>query len=460
MGGQRLTKNLFLTLIIIFGLSIRWFGINNGYWFDEWSSFYYSNPNLSINQIYSMVLSNEGAQPLYFIIASKWNYLFGYYPEVLRYFSFIIGILSIFLFLILLKEFSKDNYFIFFAIFLFSSNYFLIQFSQESRYYSLSLFFSLLNLIFFFRFLKKKKYFFFYILSSLLSILTNIFFVLIVFSQFFFLLSKKKKNIIYYVSIIIILILSAVANYQYVNSVLDKTLVFNIQKTINFNFLIGFYFNIYFGSVFLGGLIIVMILLSLRNIKIIINNNFLFCIISIIITYSLPAIYSLLKNPILRPRYIIFIVPIIILYFAYTVSQIDKKFIKKSIVTFFVLLSIVILIYSGPIIYKPETTTALNIIAQSGNKYIYAKKIGEKDYFYNYLTNLYLAKKLQIVFINKDKIQNKKFFWEICLNNPRFENNYKTDNQNCFLNAHSKSHKISKSERVPDYILVLFEKKI
>lgn len=117
------------------------------------------------------------------------------------------------------------------------------------------------------------------------------------------------------------------------------------------------------------------------------------------------------------------------------------------------------MIYSGPIIYKPETTTALNIIAQSGNKYIYAKKIGEKDYFYNYLTNLYLAKKLQIVFINKDKIQNKKFFWEICLNNPRFENNYKTDNQNCFLNAHSKSHKISKSERVPDYILVLFEKK-
>jgi uncharacterized membrane protein len=100
MGVQRLTKNLFLTIIIIFGLSIRWFGINNGYWFDEWSSFYYSNPNLNINQIYSMVLTNEGAQPLYFIITSKWNYLFGYYPEVLRYFSFITGGLSIFLFFI------------------------------------------------------------------------------------------------------------------------------------------------------------------------------------------------------------------------------------------------------------------------------------------------------------------------------------------------------------------------
>ena len=459
MVKQRLIKNLFLTLIIIFGLLNRWFGINNGYWYDEWSSFYFSNPNFNINEIYRMVLSGEGVQPLYFIITSKWNYLFGYYPEVLRYFSFIIGSLSIFLFLILLKEFSKNNYFIYFAIFLFNSNYFLIQYSQESRHYSLSLFFSLLNLIFFFRFLKKKKYFFFYVLSSLLSISTNIFFILIVFSQLIFLLSKKNKNIIYYICIIIILILSTAANYQYVNSVLENTSAFSIQKTINFNFLIGFYFNIYFGSIFLGGLTLVIILLSLKNIKKIIYNNFLFCIISIVITYSLPVIYSLLKDPILRPRYIIFIIPIIILYFAYTVTQIDKKFIKTSIVTFFVLLSIVLLFYSRPIIYKPDTTTALNIIAQSGTKSIYVEKIGEKDYFYNYLINLYLAKKLQIVYINKDKIKNEKFFWTICLNNPRFGNNSKIDNQNCFLNPYHKSHKISKLERVPDYILVLFEKK-
>jgi hypothetical protein len=274
------------------------------------------------------------------------------------------------------------------------------------------------------------------------------------------LLSKKNKNIIYYICIIIVLILSTAANYQYVNSVLEKTSALSIQKTINFNFLIGFYFNIYFGSVFLGGLTLVIILLSLKNIKKIIFNNFLFCIISIVITYSLPVIYSILKNPILRPRYIIFIIPIIILYFAYTVTQIDKKFIKASIVTFFVLLSIVLLFYSRPIIYKPDTTTALNIIAQSGTKSIYVKKIEEKEYFYNYLINLYLAKKLQIVYINEDKIKNEKFFWEICLNNPRFESNSKIDNQNCFLNPYYKSHKISKLERVPDYILVLFEKRI
>ena len=145
-----LNKNLILICIILCGILLRWNGINNGYWHDELSSFYYSNPNFSINQIYNAVILEEGAQPLYFIIASKWNYLFGYSPETLRYFSLLSGCLSIFLFLILLKEFYQNNIFIFFAIFLFSSNYFLIQYSQESRFYSLSLLLSILNLIFFF----------------------------------------------------------------------------------------------------------------------------------------------------------------------------------------------------------------------------------------------------------------------------------------------------------------------
>jgi uncharacterized membrane protein len=93
-----LNKNKFFILILICGIIFRWNGINNGYWYDEWSSFYYSNPSFNISTIYDAVLLAEGAQPLYFIIASKWNYLFGYSPETLRYFSFLCGLLSIFVF--------------------------------------------------------------------------------------------------------------------------------------------------------------------------------------------------------------------------------------------------------------------------------------------------------------------------------------------------------------------------
>ena len=452
-------KNLFLTLIIIIGFLFRWSGIDNGYWYDEWSSFYYSNPNLNINQIYTKVLLEEGAQPLYFIISSKWNYIFGYSPEALRYFSFTCGFLSIFLFLILLKEFRKNNTFIYIAVFLFSSNYFLVQFSQESRFYSLSLLFSILNLIFFFRFLKKKKYSYYYILSAILSLLTNIFFALIIFSQLIFLLINKNRKFIYYISIIVLFFLYCIIDFQYINSIFKKSLTFNIQNTINYQFLIGYYFNIFFGSFFLGGLILIFCFFYLKNVKKIINNNVLFCIISIIITYSLPTIYSLVKNPVLRPRYIIFIVPIIIIYFSYIISTLDKKKIKNSIIVFITLFSMIIFFYSKPLIFKPDTKAALVVINESKNKFLFIEN-SKKNYFNNYLLNSSLAKKLRINYINNYEIPNKDFFWEVCLNNPRFATNSKIDNKYCFLNPHYKSHQIFKIIRVPDYILILYKKNI
>ena len=199
MIKEKTNKNIFL-LIFIYGLIFRWYGINSGYWYDEWSSFYHSNPSLKTKQIFNNVLFTkdllaEGAQPLYFIIASKWNSLFGYTPETLRYLSFLCGCLSIVLFFFLLREFSKDSFFIYFAVFLFSSNYFLIEFSQESRFYSLSLFFSILNIILFFRFLKNRKYIHYYIFFSTLSLLTNIFSILLIVSQIIFLVFKKNKQI-------------------------------------------------------------------------------------------------------------------------------------------------------------------------------------------------------------------------------------------------------------------------
>jgi uncharacterized membrane protein len=121
---KKLNKNKFLIFLVIFGCVLRWSGIDNGYWYDEWSSFYYSNPSLTIDQIYNAVITEEGAQPLYFIIASKWNYLFSYSPETLRYLSLLLGSTSIILFIILLQEFSKNNYFLYLGTFLFSSNFF------------------------------------------------------------------------------------------------------------------------------------------------------------------------------------------------------------------------------------------------------------------------------------------------------------------------------------------------
>lgn len=446
-------KKLYI-LIIILGCLLRYNGINNGYWYDEWSSFYYSNPNQNITQIISSVILGEGAQPLYFVIASKWNYLFGYTPEALRYLSFFLGCMSMILFSNLLKKFFQNINYIHFATFLFSTNYFLIQFSQESRWYALSLFFSLLNLIFFFRLLKKKKYIYYYIFTSIISLLTNIFFVLLLFSQVIFLILRKKIN--YIIPAAISFIIWFIIDLRYISSIFEKDLkAFNISDTINFNFLVGYYFNIYFGGIFLGGLILFFCMLYLKNIRKIINTNIFFLIITIFITYFIPIIYSFLKNPILRPRYIIFIVPIIIIYFCHTLLKFDFKYIKNLIIIIVSTLSLLSNFQSKEIIPKPDTQAAINLITKSNNNFLLIRS--EDTLFYNYLVNLSDVKK-SINLVDVNQILDKQFFWSICLNNPRFATNSKNDDIICLLNPYSETHKILEIKRVPDYILTLYEK--
>ena len=252
-----------------------------------------------------------------------------------------------------------------------------------------------------------------------------------------------------------------VIDYQYINSILKKSLSFNIQNTINFNFLVGFYFNIFFGSIFLGGLILIFIVLNLKNINQF-NKNIIFCIICIITTYSLPVIYSLVKDPILRPRYIIFIVPIIIILFTCMIFRIEKKIYKNISIIIVIAFSLINNFQSKSIIPKPDTEGAITIISYSNNKFLIVKPEDYQlyDLFYNYLVNLQLAKKKKINFINTNQVLDKQFFWSICLNNPRFASNYRTDDTRCLLNTYSKSHTILEIKKVPDYILTLYQKKI
>ena len=159
----------------------------------------------------------------------------------------------------------------------------------------------------------------------------------------------------------------------------------------------------------------------------------------------------------MRPRYIIFVVPIIIIYFSYIIFKVEKKFIRNVIIFFVITYSLINIFQSKPIILKPDTEAALQLILKSDNKFLLIKS-AENDLFYNYLINLYLIKKKNIKLINNNQILKTNFFWSICLNNPRFANNSRTNNKNCLLKPYNKSHKILEIKRVPDYMLILYKK--
>ena len=121
-------QNLFFSLVILLAFFLRTKDLENGYWYDEWSSFFYSNPDYSLVNLYNTVVEKEGSQPFYFVLLRLWNDIFGYTPESARFFSVFFGISSIFLFYFLVSAIKKKSFiFKILSIFLFSTNFFLIE---------------------------------------------------------------------------------------------------------------------------------------------------------------------------------------------------------------------------------------------------------------------------------------------------------------------------------------------
>ena len=109
--------------------------------------FYFSNPS-KLNLI---IEGNflDGASKYYYIILILWNKFFGYFPESIRMFSNFFGILSMLIFLRLSREFKLNNEYLILSLSLFVTNFFVIYYSEEARWYSLSLFLSTLNIYFY-----------------------------------------------------------------------------------------------------------------------------------------------------------------------------------------------------------------------------------------------------------------------------------------------------------------------
>ena len=159
MKNIKISENLIIVFFTSFSFFLIYKDFYNGFWFDEWSSFYYSNPN-NLNLDRKL---NDGASEYYFIILTLWNKLFGYYPESVRMFSSAFGLLSFVIFFKLAKEIEQKNSFLILTSSLFVTNFFFLYYSVEARWYTFSLFLSLLSVFFFFKSQKKKFFLFFFV---------------------------------------------------------------------------------------------------------------------------------------------------------------------------------------------------------------------------------------------------------------------------------------------------------
>ena len=322
-----LKKNKFIILILIItliGTVLRFQDFNNGFWWDEWTTLWFSNINFNFSdqeywnylsyEVHADTGSSEPTPKIVFFIMQCYFKIFGYSAENAKIFVLTSGILfclfSYYLSYLVLNN--KKLALLFF--FLISTNLFLIWVSQSFRSHIFVSLVAIIQIIIFFKFFDSKNYFnkTLYVLASILSLSVNPLNGMILLSQFLYFIFVKKKIKTIFLLNVLIFIIYVCLNFNYLLDQLNYT---THHATFSKSFLIGYFFNVYFASIILGGLhLLLIIFLLFKNYKKVTGKEkILFVSICVPVTYLVLIMYSF-RNGIMSPKYILYVVPLIIIW--------------------------------------------------------------------------------------------------------------------------------------------------
>ena len=484
-------KYTIVLLIVFIGFLFRIYNFNNlGYWMDEWHALYWSNPIFNFKESSEIFFYGELAPPLYQHALKYFFYFFGYTAENGKLFSIIFGTLSILLVMIFSYQIKKSNLFFYTGI-LVSTNVFLIWQSQEVRLASLALFLCLININLFTKiyFFYSDKYLFFYLLLYVLSTILLLSAIPIsltviigqiafIFHNYFF---KKQKRLYLLLAILIACSIYLLLNFKYLSASVQ---IEEFHAVYEWSFFINYHFRTFFGSILLGAAYLLIIVFLLINfLKNIFKDEKLLLVTYIIFfTYFLTIAYTLLKAPLMAPRYVIWLVPLIIIWIVHLIDKFKNKKLCNTfivILIFFTLVNTFIKLPKNPI-PKVPMQKALQIIADSNSQSIItpnqARPFGIRnnthewvwhkndkkfiyDPFENYISvNKKFIKNKMKIYKKEDVASFNESFWFVCLNKPRYkygiEKSLKIkDYEWCVNNEEKKNWQLIKIIKIEDFIL-------
>ena len=343
-------KNYIFLLAIIFvlaGIFFRFYQLNfESYWWDEMLGFWVADPNISFEETYYRREVHDQSSILFHFILKNYYRLFGYNPETGRYVPFFFGALSIPILGILSYQIKKNNSYLL-TILLISVNIYLINYSQEARYYSFVFLISIINLIFYYKILslnlvgfKRIYVFFLFILLSVFSFSLSPFILIIFFSQIVYCIYVfyvyRTKNYLFFLSVPIILIIYLTLNYDYLFFELASKRN-HFVNPVNWRFIYDLFFPRFFGSQIMGliyMLTLIFLIIHFRKKIFFISNNYLPLIFILFFSYIIPLSYELLVMPILVDRYIIFVLIPIIILISVLIFEVKRKFIRNVLILF------------------------------------------------------------------------------------------------------------------------------
>jgi len=351
------------------------------------------------------------------------------------------------------------------VLFLATFNIYLITYSAETRPYAMIFFLSSLNIFLFFKcFISKSKNFpliIAFLIVSILTLLSHPFTILIIFSQIIFIilnnLKNKNFNISAYLFYTLVLTFYIILGYENLKIALSFRPPEFFIKNPDISFYTNLYFSRFFGSKTMGIIyLLIFLFLLIKNFKIIIKNNFYF-FLSILFFSSLlvPILYGYIFNPILKDRYIIFILVPIILLISNLIYDLKNIRLRKFLI-FTIIISTVtnqFFEFHNKSYEKPNYNKIINELNKDTTIYIsviamdkihpFMTDVKKKDPYRerhiveNYIVNLdRLNKKFKIV--EQDNISEEiDRLWLICQvpivdnceKNIRLNKNFKVENR-------------------------------
>ncbi len=357
---QILKNNYVLAGILILGAFLRFYKLDfQSIWLDEIHTMIECNPKITYKESYDIAIFREQMPQLYFLLIKLLSSVFGHTTYIVRSFSAVIGILTIFSIYLLGKEINNKKTGLIAALFL-SINYFHLWYSQEARPYSL---FALMTILSFYRltiFIKRSnlKTALLYGFFAALMIDTHFFGIFILVSQiiilFFFLFDIPKLERITFLKYSIVSGLTAF--FFWLPSLNIFLLVMKIKSFWIQPPAIDVYtqlFKEFFGNA--ESILLIVFIVTLFYFIQIFNQkeeskrsyrqnpmflSFVIVITWILVTLFIPLVRSYMDIPMIISRYFIGVLPAVILLLSMGISSIKSKLVQNSILFILLLTSL------------------------------------------------------------------------------------------------------------------------
>ena len=370
-----LTQHKWLLLILLLGSFLRLFHLDyQSLWLDEIHTLNEADPNTPIADLYDKILASEQMPPLYYYLIYFLFKIFGYHVIVMRMFSALVGIVSIYAMYLLGKEIYHKKTGLF-ASFLLAVNYFHIYHSQDARPYGLLVLCSILSLYYFIKLIKQNNlkqalifglflgltistHFFGFFLAFSLGVLALFF---LVYPSFKLDLKLLKHFVVSFLVGIIIFIPSIKALQK---ALQIKEFWIPMPEKNAFEIIFSRYFNdsefmLYFASIF--GIIYLIALVKQKNVdtkELLLKNpvvlSFIIVSLSICSIIIVPLIRSYTSVPMILDRYFIVLIPLVFIMYSVGLVVIKNTIVKNTLLILFLLFSITDLFIVSKYYFKPN----------------------------------------------------------------------------------------------------------